>query len=121
MSIWYLLVNETKKEFIDSMDFGFSGKDWSYTFQVAPLLGYLMLDHYGVPNTEEQYNFQQEFYFEGHWAHDNVHLVMEQTPLYEKLHGLDHGWMNISKPLAEQWNQEIDEWQFKNLLKYDLK
>lgn len=122
MSIWYLLVNETKKEFIDSMDFGLSGKSWSYEFQVAPLLGYLTLDLYGAPNTDDQYDpNDKEFIFQGHWAHDYIHLQVEQTPLYDLLHEKDNGWINISKPVAEEWNKEIKEWQFDECYLYKIK
>lgn len=129
MSTYYLLVNEDKKEYIDGSDLGTSIKEFGYQYQTATLLGYLMLDIWGgcygpKIEPEPQYNPQthvldlddeikSNFTFEGHWAGDtNICLISEHKPLYDALNGygdvrLADGWVNISVPLATEWNHEI--------------
>jgi hypothetical protein len=112
MSIWYLLVNEDKKEFIDSMDYNMSGKYQSYVLYVTQLLGYLTLSQFDGINVDSQYDpSDTTFTFEGHWTNDNVYLEMEQNPLYDMLHEKDKkGWINISIPVAKEWNELVNEW-----------
>lgn len=129
MSTYYILVNPEKKEWIDSGDLGLGLKEKHYQLHVAPLLGYLMLDPYGLgtKNTEPQYDPKthileaddekgSNFSFAGHWAgNEEIQLVSEHRDLYDSLHGygddrVKDQWVNISEPLARDWNYEIKYW-----------
>jgi hypothetical protein len=138
MSIYYILVNKDKKEWIDTGDLGMGVKEWPYLFEATKLFGWLMIDRWIVDGpgdgVERQFNPKTdkieadggEFRFEGHWAHNmNVGMVSEYHPLYEVSYtrGLDENnkmidrpnpdypdWMNITVPAARDWNFHLKEW-----------
>ena len=147
MSIYYILVNKDKKEWVDSGDIGLGLKSWVYETSITPLLGFLMMDEYGFGDRDdEQYNPNKHiieldekeqndnFSFYGHWKMDtNIHLVSEHNELYDICHGLEDQykyngyegsqedwnkelkqWVNISIPLAKEWNYRIKYWYEDN-------
>jgi hypothetical protein len=92
-------------------EFPFGILDWDYRFRAAPLIGYLFLNHFCYINNEEkQYNSNDKgFTFLGHWVGDDTELVDEHKDDYS-LADKDNGWIEISIPLRDEWNREIDEW-----------
>lgn len=129
MSTYYLLVNYDKKEWLDSGDIGRGRKDITYEIRVTPLLGYLMFNqyHFDFKNKDRQYNpnlditdaqdeTKRNFTFSGHWVGDRVKLISEYDELYETVSGYGpHAdeaklWVNISRPLASEWNHNIKYW-----------
>lgn len=127
MSIYYILVNQDKKEWIDSGDLGLGLKSYVYKTCITSLLGFLVMDEYGV-HDEKQYNptkhiieldekDDSNFSFLGHWNGDtHIQLVSEYDELYEICHGYEDyedeskDWVNISIPLAKEWNYSIKYW-----------
>jgi hypothetical protein len=117
MSVYYKLVNKDLKEYIDAGDLGFGIKSYNYDTSISPLLGYLMMDEYNFGSQHLRYTGKEEkFYFKGHWsACPNIQLVSEYKEEYEEIseqeyQHIDHGWMNITIPLARQWNADLTEW-----------
>lgn len=63
--------------------------------------------------------YEGNFTFQGHWQGDQSFTVSEHTELYGICHGYtDEGydpeeikkWVNISIPLAKEWNAEVKYW-----------
>lgn len=128
MSTYYILVNKDKKEWIDSGDLGLGLKEHVYETAMTPLLGFLMLNTY-VTGSDKQYNsdidiveldenqHDSDFTFCGHWSGDrNIELVSEHREEYEICHGYEgyknesREWVNITIPLAKEWNYRIRYW-----------
>lgn len=102
MSIYYKLVNTTKKEYIDLLDLGMSNSYQSYEIQARSMLGYLMITQYPDYKmskdqyNEKQYNEDMEdgiFFFLGHWYGDRVKLANEHSDEY----GLAVGYLKQDK------------------------
>lgn len=134
MSIYYILVNYDKKEFVDTGALGLGLKMHHYEFDIANLIGWLHLSKY-IPfqaQGDKQYNpkidileFEDyknsNFSFQGHWAGDKTCLESEHSDLYDLLcilrHNIDYDtrieeakkWVDISIPLAKEWNYEIKD------------
>lgn len=117
MGIYYYLVNKDLKEYVDAGELDLGLKTWSYRYHISTLLGFLCMDEYnwdGEP--DEQYKNEKEFYFLGHWSGcPNIQLVSEYNELYDEIsehdhHGTENGWVDITLPVAREWNEEIKEW-----------
>jgi hypothetical protein len=126
MSIYYNMVNKTKKEYFDMGKLGYGLKEQSYIFYGTTLLGYLMMDRWGENNDKQYPNDwnedNKEFYFYGHWSGDKgVMLVDEYSDEYNQAEeGYDkngskvveggNGWVDISIPLRDEWNNKVKDW-----------
>jgi hypothetical protein len=127
MSIYYNMINKTKKEYFDMGKLGYGLKEPSYKFYGSTLLGYLMMDYWGENNDKQYpkdwYEDNKEFYFHGHWSGDEgVMLVDEFRKEYDEAEGYDsngskveggNGWIDISIPLRDEWNNAVKDW-FEN-------
>ena len=133
MSIYYILVNENKKEWIESGDIGLGLKEWVYEMHITQLLGFLMMGEWWAGGDgEEQYDpnkhvieldettTNDNFTFRGHWKGDTqIRLVSEHDQLYAMLcydepwslpDDKRENWVNISIPLAKEWNYRVKYW-----------
>jgi hypothetical protein len=118
MSIYYIIVNKTKKEYFDLGDMGDYGvREHNYRFFGSTLLGYLMMTEW-ENNDDKQFPIDwdednKEFFFQGHWAGDKgVMLVSEFRDEYDIAQGLQDGkekWINISIPLRDEWNASVKD------------
>lgn len=119
MGIYYIIVNHTKKEYLDSGDLGFGLKEYAYEFFCAPLIGYISYrSYYSVSSPGKECNHKEhndpDFSMRGHWAGDDVELVSEHNDIYieiweDEKYNDNKIWLNISKQLKEEWNKEVDE------------
>lgn len=112
MSIYYIVVNKTKKEYYDLSDIGKNNSHTGYTLFFPQLLGYLVLEEYTSFNKGEKCDGDHEDGFLGHWNGDDIELVSEHDELYDIAQGLcdeSDQWVNITIPLVKDWNKDIEE------------
>lgn len=117
MSIWYIYVNHTKKEYFNSLDIGYSLKEWPYVSTLLPVIGFLHISAYNTGSTECDGNHKPEYddlVLYGHWAGDKCELIQEQTPVYDEIQEEEdkkegRKWINISHQLLEEYNKHIEE------------
>jgi hypothetical protein len=115
MSIWYVYVNLDKKEYLNSLDIGYSLKEWPYVSTLLPLIGFL---HIGSHNSGEcdgdhKPESDDDYVLMGHWAGDKCELIMEQTPVYDEIQEWEKKeggpWTNISHQVLKEYNKNLDE------------
>jgi hypothetical protein len=117
MSTWYYYVNLTKKEYLCSLDIGYSLKEWPYVSTLLPLIGFLQVKSYqtndGECNGDHTSEGDDDLVLFGHWAGDNCELVMEQTPIYDEIQEWEDKeggpWINISHQVLREYNKNLDE------------
>jgi hypothetical protein len=128
MSTYYILINKSKKEWVDTGDLGFSLSDRAYKLHIANLIGWLYVQQYFDIGDREQYDPNRHkigvnFTFQGHWAGDMCQIVSEHTKEYAICHGFDDEsginkeikkWANITIPLVKEWNAECLYWYGDN-------
>lgn len=118
MSTWYYYVNLDKKEYLSSLDIGYSLKQWPYESTLLPLIGFLHIKSYqtahGKCNGDHTVDDDNDDYaLFGHWAGDNCELVVEQTEVYDEIQDEEDRkkkkWINISHQLLKEYNKNLDE------------
>lgn len=119
MSIYYIVVNRNKKEFINNHGLALGIKEHNFRFFDTPLIGYLMMGKFWEGD-KHQYNPNEnnpDYFFQGHWFGDQAELVDEYEDIYSIAEGYESDpiedgrkWVNITLPLAKEWNREVSEW-----------